>query len=288
MTEANIVFAVMVSSTYLELSEHRKAVREAILSQRLFPVAMEDDAALPDKDLIDASLAKVDESHAYVGLIGYRYGQVPVCPVRNPDHLSITELEYRRAVSRGIPLCMFIMHDDHPVPKRGIREESGSVQKLDAFIQLAKKDRIYAEFDSVTDLKVKAIQSLGNLREILAARHKSSATQDAGATEVPHEGRAGQGQVFQYKQGLQHERERTPPMQPVSSSADVDRQPAGSSYFLFTIAFLALSAVCAWVVSLLAAEKDISWIVLILFSLGFVFFAAAGILTLRRGVQQGN
>jgi tetratricopeptide (TPR) repeat protein len=160
-------YSVMLSSTYKELEKHREAVREAMLGQRLMPIAMEDDSALPDQDLIDASLAKVEESDAYVGLISYRYGQVTIDPIRNPEQLSLTELEFRCAVARKIPICMFIMHDEHEVPRRAVGAERGVEQKFEAFVQLAKKDRIYAEFKSVDDLKAKAVQSLVKLREVL-------------------------------------------------------------------------------------------------------------------------
>jgi hypothetical protein len=168
--EKKTTYSVMVSGTYMELVDHRRAVTEAMLSQHLFPIRMEDDAALPDQDLIDASLAKVDEADAYVGLIGYRYGQQPECQIRNPDKLSLTELEFRRAVARGIPICMFIMHADHPVPRRAVGQERGVEQKLESFVQLAMKDRIYAEFKSVDDLKTKTVQSLARLREVLDKR----------------------------------------------------------------------------------------------------------------------
>jgi hypothetical protein len=138
-----------------------------MLGQRLMPIAMEDAAALPDQDLIDASLAMVEESDAYVGLISYRYGQAPIDPVKNPEQLSLTELEFRRAVARKIPICMFIMHDDHLVPSQAVGALRGDKQKFEAFIQLAKGDRIHAEFNSVDDLKVKAVQSLVKLRKIL-------------------------------------------------------------------------------------------------------------------------
>jgi tetratricopeptide (TPR) repeat protein len=157
----------MLSSTYKELMEHREALRKAMLGQRFLPIAMEDDAALPYQDLIDASLAKVDESDAYVGLISYRYGQTPKDTDRNPKELSLTELEFHRAVERKIPICMFIMHDDHPVPRRAVGEERGAEDKYLAFVALAKKDRIYAEFKSADDLKAKAVQSLVKLREVL-------------------------------------------------------------------------------------------------------------------------
>jgi hypothetical protein len=169
-------YSVMLSSTYKELASHRAAVSDAILSQSMFPVAMENDAALPDHDLISASLEKVDQSDAYVSLIGYRYGQQPTCLERNPEQFSLTELEFRRAVDREIPICMFIMHDEHPVPRLAMRDSANADNvKLEAFVQLAKSDRIYAEFKSVDDLKTKAVQSLVRLREALDAKRASQA-----------------------------------------------------------------------------------------------------------------
>jgi tetratricopeptide (TPR) repeat protein len=165
----NKIYSVMVSSTFQELVEQRRVVREAMPSFRLFPVAMEYDAALPGQDLIDASLAKVDEADAYVGLVGYRYGQVIDCETRNPNKLSLTELEFRRAVARKIPICMFIMHKDHSVPMSALEEQRDDA-KLHSFRDLAKQNRIYAEFASVADLKAQALLSLVKLRDFLDER----------------------------------------------------------------------------------------------------------------------
>ena len=55
---------VMLSSTFLELEEHREAVIDAILRADLYPEAMEHDSAKADKGLIDASLHKVENSGA--------------------------------------------------------------------------------------------------------------------------------------------------------------------------------------------------------------------------------
>jgi hypothetical protein len=152
-------YSVMLSSTYKELAVHREAIQHAMLGQEFFPIAMENDTALPDHDLISASLTKVDEADGYVGLISYRHGQTPEDRERNPDKLSLTELEFHRAVERKIPICTFIMHGDHPIPRRAVGEESDAERrKLEAFTALAKKDRIYAEFKSVDDLKAKVAQ----------------------------------------------------------------------------------------------------------------------------------
>jgi Domain of unknown function (DUF4062) len=162
---------VMLSSTYVELKDHRQAVQQAMLGQQLFPIAMEHDAAEPDHDLISASLSKVEEADAYVGLISYRYGQAPKDPDRNPEALSLTELEFRRAVERKIPICMFIMHAKHQVDREAVDAETDvERKKLKDFTALAKKDRIYAEFRSVDDLKTLAVQSLVKLREAIERR----------------------------------------------------------------------------------------------------------------------
>jgi Mrp family chromosome partitioning ATPase len=175
----------MLSSTYTELAEHRDAIQHAMLGQDFFPIAMENDAALPGHDLISASLAKVDEADGYVGLISYRYGQAPKDADRNPEKLSLTELEFRRALERKIPICMFIMHDEHLVPRSAVNAESDlEREKLKAFVDLAKKDRIYAEFKSVDDLKAKAVQSLVKLREALDGQ-TTPVTPSASAVEAP-------------------------------------------------------------------------------------------------------
>ena len=69
----------MLSGTYTELVEHspRRDRGDDWSAEQFLPVAMDYDAALPGQDLIDASLGKVDDADAYVGLISYRYGQTP-------------------------------------------------------------------------------------------------------------------------------------------------------------------------------------------------------------------
>ena len=82
--------------------------------------------------------------------------------------MSLAELEFRRAVERGLPICMFIMHAKHPVDRSAVHSEDDvAAAKLAAFAALAKKDRIYAEFKSVEDLKVKVVQTLRLLRALL-------------------------------------------------------------------------------------------------------------------------
>ena len=181
----------MISGTFVELEGHWEAVRKSVLGEDMFPIDMGNDSASPDKDLIDASLSKVDEADAYVGMISYRYGQTPSCPTRNPEGLSLTELEYRRAAERGLPRCVFIMGKRHTgVSWQDAQAESPeAIEKRRAFTNRVKADRVCAEFNSVADLEAKAAKSLSKIRRILdhasgaglAGASPSSRMQSAGA-----------------------------------------------------------------------------------------------------------
>jgi Domain of unknown function (DUF4062) len=138
-------FDVMLSSTFWDLEEKRDEVLKLMRRHDLHDIAMESDAALPTMDKIDSSLAKVDRASAYVCIIGYRYGTRESCPRRNPQDLSLTELEFRRAKERDIPRCTLIMSGQY----RGIplaEYESVSArdkESLAAFRKLAESDRVY-------------------------------------------------------------------------------------------------------------------------------------------------
>lgn len=94
--EPRVYRGVMVSSTFLDLAPHRAVLIDVILGQGMYPVAMERDAALPAGTVVDASLGKVCDAAAYVGVIGHSYGQIPDTDL-NPERLSLTELEFREA-----------------------------------------------------------------------------------------------------------------------------------------------------------------------------------------------
>src|SRR5690349_21539616 len=99
---------VMISSTFTDLEEHRAALIKALKGQGLTDIAMENDSAKADLDVIDSSLQMVRDSSAYIGIIGRKYGQTPKCPNRNPGNVSISELEFNEAQRLGRPILLFI------------------------------------------------------------------------------------------------------------------------------------------------------------------------------------
>ena len=88
---------VMISSTALDLPDHRDGLRDGCERAGFEPHMMEKLPAL-DTDAIEASLRMVEEADVYVGVFAWRYGYVP-----DGHDVSITEMEYNRA-GRRMPI----------------------------------------------------------------------------------------------------------------------------------------------------------------------------------------
>src|SRR6266536_2106934 len=149
---------VMISSTAIDLPEHRDKVLNACLRQGMFPVMMEHLPAA-DADAIKESLRMVNEADIYLGIFAYRYGYAP----KGYD-ISITEMEYNRAVERGIPRLIFLMDKDHPVKPTDVETGDGAV-KIEALKERLKKERVVNFFKSPAELQAEVIDSLSKLRQ---------------------------------------------------------------------------------------------------------------------------
>jgi tetratricopeptide (TPR) repeat protein len=149
---------VIVSSTARDLPEHREEVMDACLRQGMFPQMMEHLPAT-DADAIAESLRLVDEADIYMGVFAHRYGYVP----KGYD-ISITEMEYNRAVERGIPRLLFLMHEDHSIKASDVETGEGA-QKLKALKERLGTDRVANCFKSPADLRAHVINSLSQHRK---------------------------------------------------------------------------------------------------------------------------
>lgn len=169
----------MVSSTFTDLEEHRAELIEIIDRYGLKPIVMEHDSAKPDADVIDSSLAMVKDASAYVGIIAKKYGQTPTCVERNPNGVSITELEFDEAQRLQRPILLFIMGAKHLVLESQIEPKAAKKKKLNAFRERAKRmgpdsevHRVYATFESLEEFKEKAAQSVAELRRYFDEQDK--------------------------------------------------------------------------------------------------------------------
>jgi tetratricopeptide (TPR) repeat protein len=154
----------MVSSTALDLPEHREEVLDACLRQSTIPKMQEHlpasgASAESGAEAVRVSLAMVDEAEIYIGVFANRYGYVPA-----GHDISITEMEYDRAVERGIERMIFLMHADHPVKASDVETGVGA-EKLKRLKERLKNENAVNFFESPADLRAHVINSLSRYRE---------------------------------------------------------------------------------------------------------------------------
>lgn len=171
---------VMVSSTFTDLREHRDALIHAIDGQELKAVGMDGDSAAP-VDVLASSLLKVRKAAAYIGVISHKYGQVPEDAQRNPNSLSLTELEFDEAIHLGRPVLLFIMGPKHPVPADEVETDPDKKRKLDAFRERAKRfdassgvERVYRVFNDLHEFRLATLPAIAELRRYLEAQDVAS------------------------------------------------------------------------------------------------------------------
>ena len=151
---------VMISSTARDLPDYRKQVEDACLRVGMFPKMMDHLPAL-DADAIKASLDMVDKADVYVGVFAHRYGYVP-----DGHEISITQMEYERAVERETPRLIFLMHDKVPVLPEDFDKGEAAVM-LDKLKDQLKKERVANFFKNPDDLRAQVIHSLVEIQKIL-------------------------------------------------------------------------------------------------------------------------
>ena len=184
---------VMVSSTFTDLEQHRDALIDAINRQDLKPVVMEYDSAKPGVDVLDSSLQMVRDASAYVGVISHKYGRIPECPERNPEVLSLVELEFNEAIRLEHPVLLFIMGDDHDVKPGDVEIDPEKREKLAAFREKAKRlrpdssvHRVYKVFNDLHEFEVAATQAIAELRRYLDQQAIPHAPEAKPAEPTPH------------------------------------------------------------------------------------------------------
>lgn len=118
---------VYVSSTAIDLKDHRSAVISALRKSGTCPVCMEDYAAqntLP----VDKCLTDVAACDLYIGLFAWRYGYCP----EGYEGKSITELEYRKAKELGKTTLIFLLKEDYEWDSDlcDVRQDAAKIQAL--------------------------------------------------------------------------------------------------------------------------------------------------------------
>ena len=155
---------IMISSTTMDLPDHRREVSEAILRMGHTPVMMEFGSAEWNSDAIKFSLEKVEKSQVYIGIFALRYGHIKEDLARNPDRLSVTELEYRRALKLGIPTLIYVAKKTHPFEEEQIDFDPEKREKLNRLKAKLVESGILGFFNDPAELRSLVLQSLHELQ----------------------------------------------------------------------------------------------------------------------------
>ena len=91
----------LISSTVLDLPQHRAAAVRACLRVGVEPLVLEELAA-GDSNFLARCGALVDQADIYIVILAFRYGFVP--PGQGK---SLTEIEFERARAKGIEQVVF-------------------------------------------------------------------------------------------------------------------------------------------------------------------------------------
>ncbi|HEX4966389.1 MAG TPA: DUF4062 domain-containing protein [Thermoanaerobaculia bacterium] len=153
---------VFLSSTRLDLVEHRERVAEAI--QRLGDEAsrMEIFGARPGAPTL-ACLQEVQECDLFVGIYAHRYGYIP-----EGSSISITEMEYDEAARRSKPRFCYLVREDYSWPETYI-DQGEAKSKLQQFRAKLQRETVRDTFTTPEDLAFKVVSALGRyLRRAVA------------------------------------------------------------------------------------------------------------------------
>lgn len=148
-------YQIFISSTYTDLIEERKKVRDTILNMLHFPVGMEVFGAA-DEEQWEIIKDTIDSSDYYVLIIAHRYGTIIS---EGPDAgISYTEKEYRYAKEKGIPILAFLMDDSVAVTIDKI--DSEHKEELQKFKKDVQGSRLIEYWKTPDDLAQKVSISL--------------------------------------------------------------------------------------------------------------------------------
>lgn len=146
---------VFVSSTSVDLSSHRRAVRDGLRQLGLVDVTMDTLGARDERPKAECLRLVREESDLFVGIYAHRYGFVP-----EGDEASITESEYEAATLRGLPRFVYLIDPDHPWPPRYV-DHGSSGERLERFRARLLQTHICQRFTTEDQLTARVVADLG-------------------------------------------------------------------------------------------------------------------------------
>jgi tetratricopeptide (TPR) repeat protein len=154
---------VFLSSTFIDLIEHRKAAHDALerLGQEVGRMEI---FGARSEEATSAALTQLEKCDLVLGIYAYRYGSIP-----EGSEVSITEQEYLHAKRKNKPLLCFVVDEDHLWSPKMMEKDVGKIKKLEEFKAKVLKEKVVDFFTSPADLGMKIATSVHNYLEELKA-----------------------------------------------------------------------------------------------------------------------
>lgn len=145
---------VFLSSTYLDLIEHRKEAAEALARLGHHVIGMETFNART-ADPTTASLKEVDECQLFVGIYAHRYGS----NIKGAG-VSVTEQEFDHAVKTGKDIFAFFVNEDYAWPPKMVDKDAEQIKRLANFKRKVVDHVTPDYFTDKTDLAYKIVAAV--------------------------------------------------------------------------------------------------------------------------------
>jgi tetratricopeptide (TPR) repeat protein len=179
------LYRVFLSSTAIDLKDHREKVKNAILKMGDLPVAMEFFGAQPSEP-VEACKAKVRDCDALCVFLAHRYGWVPTIGEGGDGHKSITWIEMETALELRKPVFAFVVDETYKwgepkeqdllIQAENKTEEEDVIRKVKAlkeFRKFLESHKVRDTFFSPDDLATKVLASLsGFIRKELSGNNE--------------------------------------------------------------------------------------------------------------------
>jgi hypothetical protein len=165
-----VPLSVFISSTSLDLKDHRIAVERSLLNAGLHPIGMEHFAAQPQEPL-QACLNEIRDANLFIGVYGWRYGFVP-----GQTGASITELEFSEAQRLGRPCFCFFVDPGFPWPE-ALRDKGDAAVRLEMFKQRVDAIVVRSTFTTPDDLAARVLASIQRFERAQPRKDAQSAAQ---------------------------------------------------------------------------------------------------------------
>lgn len=151
---------VFVSSTYEDLIPYRDEVQRVLVRLEQIVKGMEYFGSSPKKPL-EVCLETVRSCKVFVGIIGMRYGSI-----EEETKKSFTQLEYEEAIKNRIPILIYIVDENHPIPSKFVDKDEKAIMLSD-FKEILTKNHTISYFTTPEDLGKKLTSDLLDVLESL-------------------------------------------------------------------------------------------------------------------------